>query len=509
MIIGSAHSLVQPRISPAQRALSCFPDTEGFARLDSALGDGGLYYADGMIKTFSDVVASGPADEPTSAGLLVNGSEAPTLVQGFGPELSPNGEFVTDTSNWADQDSSLAAVGGEMIITKNTGVQYGYANASVPVEIGKAYRITATARCGTCDHVRLAMSDAIVRNNGSDNTASTSSVSIEYEGVTTSTNLGLQFVVITSGTQAANAIIDNVSVKEILPYPGFSTEDRLGGEIGPNADEPQSWEVNNAAATDNTDGGRTVASNGAHWHRVDHANLSVVAGVRYKFEIGYRAGTSGRARVVFSNNDLISDLSGMVGSLATGQVNAGALTITNQKLNNGLHTVSGEFVPHDTTNSCRLGVGPDSMTAGENIVVVGGSLKQIYRDHTIKIAWDAEGATGDRTVWNARKGANDRLTLHFVSGILRYESFVAGVSEGFVGVPGVDDGGRHDAILYWDEVSKGLSVRVDGGSLATVTATSVPTNLSQVELGHLDGANQLNGLVLEHVAANGDQTSTW
>jgi len=166
MIIGSAHSLVQPRISPAQRALSCFPDTEGFARLDSALGNGGLYYADGMIKTFSDVIASGPAGEPTSAGLLVNGSAAPTLVQGFGPELSPNGEFVTDTSNWADQDSSLAAIGGEMVITKNAGVNYGYANADVPVEIGKTYRIRATERCGTADQIRLAMSNAISRNSG-------------------------------------------------------------------------------------------------------------------------------------------------------------------------------------------------------------------------------------------------------------------------------------------------------------------------------------------------------
>lgn len=505
MIIGSAHSLVQPRISPLQRALSCFPITEGFARLDSSFGSGGLYYADRMIKTFSDVIANPTAGEPISVGMVVDGSEAPTLVQGVGAELVPNSEFETGTVDWADQDSSLAAVGGEMIIAKNTGVQYGYANATVPVEIGKAYRITATVRCGTCDQVRLAMTDAIARNNGSDNTASTSPVSIEYEGVATTTNLGLQFVVITSGMDAANAIVDNVSVKEILPHPGFSTEDRLGGEIGPNADEPQSWEVNNAVTADNADGSRTVASTGVHWHRIDHANLSVVAGVRCKYEIRYRAGTSGRARVVFSNDGLVSDLSGVVGSLAIGQMNAGTLTITNQTLVNGLHTVSGDFVPEDATNTCRLGVGPDSTTAGEDIVVISGSLKQIYRDHTVKIVWDAEGTTGDRIVWNARKDANDRLTLHFVSGILRLESFVSGVSEGFVGVPGVDDGGRHNAVLYWDEVSKGLSVRVDGGSLATATAASVPTNLNQFALGHLDGANQLNGLVLEHAAANGDQ----
>ena len=72
-----------------------------------------------------------------------------------------------------------------------------------------------------------------------------------------------------------------------------------------------------------------------------------------------------------------------------------------------------------------------------------------------------------------------------------------------------DDGGAHSAVLYWDETSKALSVRADGAPAVTVTATSIPTNLIQFALGHLDGANPLNGLILEHAAANGNQLAAW
>ena len=82
-------------------------------------------------------------------------------------------------------------------------------------------------------------------------------------------------------------------------------------------------------------------------------------------------------------------------------------------------------------------------------------------DHTVAVTWDANGVTGDRVILEARKDANDRITLHFVSGILRLEAFVGSVSQGFVAVPGVDDGGIHSAVLYWDEVGGTLMLQVD------------------------------------------------
>lgn len=480
MIIGSAHSLAQPRISPLQRALSCFPGTEGFARLDNALGKGGLYYADGMIKTFSDVIANPSAGEPTSAGMLINGSDAPTLVRGIGPELVPNSEFETGTSDWADQDSSLAAIGGEMVITKNAGVNYGYASSDVPVEIGKTYRIRATERCGTADQIRLALSNAISRNSGTDNTASTAPVAIEYEGVATTTNLRVQFVVYTAGTEEATAIVDNVSVQEVLPYPGYATEDRLGGEFVLNHDfaAPTDWGV--GAGWEIVNGQLVATDVGPFVAATQLRPLEI--GARYKVVLDIADITSGTLRAGFSGGTAVFGANFSTAGIKDFELTAGS---GNDRI--FMNTVNASV-------SCKI-----------NSI----SIRRIYRDHTIKIEWDAEGATGDRVVWNARQDANDRLTLHFVSGILRLESFVAVVSAGFVGVPGVDDGGSHGAILYWDEMSNRLSLRVDGGSLETATAANVPTNLNQVELGHLDGANQLNGLVLEHAVANGDQITAW
>ncbi|MCR9239907.1 MAG: hypothetical protein NXH87_00895 [Rhodobiaceae bacterium] len=106
-------------------------------------------------------------------------------------------------------------------------------------------------------------------------------------------------------------------------------------------------------------------------------------------------------------------------------------------------------------------------------------------EYTAKVAWDANGVTGDRVIWEARKNADNRLTLHFVSGLLRFESFVSGASEGFVAVAGVDDGNTHRAILYWDDATGTLSLDVDGqglegpeifvnGSFDTWTDQSIP-----------------------------------
>lgn len=488
MIIGSAHSLVHPKVSALQRALSCFSGAEWFARFDSALGNGGLYYSNGEIKPYSNFIAGPAAVGPTSNGMLVDGSVAPTLVHGYGPNIVPNGDFETDASGWTKQDSSLVAVGGERVVTKNAGVNYGYANVDVLVEVGKTYRIRATVRCGTCDQIRLAMSDALSRNSGADNTMSTSPVQVEYDGVATSTNLKLQFVVYTVGAEAATAIVDGVYVEEVLPYAGFSTAHRPGSEALPNGD----------------------FSNGTIGWFTDQATQEVVDGrLKVTSVINSYAQSSRSIGLEVGATYLIS------GHVEAGVgVSSAQLDFWDGATQHTVASSSGADVFGSTfitvvAENCVVKLNQFGTAVGREAFFDNISVRRVYRDQTVAIVWDADGTTGDRVVWSARKDANDRLALHFVSGILRLESFVAGVSEGFVGVPGVDDGGRHSATLYWDEVSKGLSVRVDGGSLATVTATNVPTNLNQFALGHLDGVNHLNGLVLEHVAANGDQIAAW
>jgi hypothetical protein len=475
MIIGSAHSLAQPRISPLQRALSCFPDTEGFARLDNALGKGGLYYANGTIKTFSDVIANPSAGEPTSAGFLVNGSDAPTVVQGYGPELVANGGFYADTSGWTFHGSAVdTSTPGFLAGTSGAGFNR-IAYAEIETKIGATYLVDALfgeLAPGANDVSAVYVgTSAYTLNLGSTGFGVRERKETTFVATSETTYLSLM-----SSSSAKPAILDEVSAKEVLPYPGYATKDRPGDEFVLNHDfsAPTDWGFGAGWEIVN---GQLVATDVAPFVAATQLR-PIEIGARYKVVLDIADIASGTLRAGFSGGTAVFGANFSTAGIKEFELTAGS---GNDRI--FMNTVNASV-------SCKI-----------NSI----SIRRIYRDHTIKIEWDGEGAAGDRVVWNARQDANDRLTLHFVSGILRLESFVAGVSAGFVGVPGVDDGGTHGAILYWDEVSNRLSLRVDGGSLETVTATNVPTNLNQVELGHLEGANQLNGLVLEHAVANGDQ----
>ncbi len=479
MIIGSAHSPAQPRISPLQRALSCFPDTEGFARLDNALGKGGLYYADGMIKTFSDVIANPSAGEPTSAGMLINGSDAPTVVQGYGPELVANGGFYADTSGWTFHGPAAdTSTPGFLAGTSGAGFNR-IAYAEIETKIGANYLVDALfgeVAPGANDVSAVYVgTSAYTLDLGSTGFGVRERKETTFVATSETTYLSLM-----SSSSAKPAVLDEVSAKEVLPFSGYATEDRLGGEFVLNHDfaAPTDWGVGAGWEIVN---GQLVATDVAPFVAATQLR-PIETGARYKVVLDIADIASGTLRAGFSGGTAVFGANFSTAGIKDFELTAGS---GNDRI--FMNTVNASV-------SCKI-----------NSI----SIRRIYRDHTIKIAWDGEGATGDRIVWNARQDANDRLTLHFVSGILRLESFVAGMSAGFVGVPGVDDGGSHGAILYWDEVSNRLSLRVDGGSLETATAANVPTNLNEVELGHRGGANQLNGLVLEHAVANGDQTSAW
>jgi len=455
---------------------------DAFFRFDDKFGAGGLYHSEGGQKAFADVIANPPAGEPTSAGMLVDGSDAPTLVQGSGPNLARNPNFDVDLSEWTEQNASSINsrwVDGQLEIQPGVGSGGFWQEYVIPA--GSTIEITAS----------------MARLNG------TSARMMVYE------------------VGGFNTLLDSVD----------------------------------AVTTD-----------------LDTYTLRVSPSV-------------GGVRVYFTT------------SLAGG-------------------------------STIRV----DNVTA---------KLVLPYADysgteHTVKVVWDADGATGDRVVFEARKDANNREALHFVSGLLRYEAYVGGVSQGYVAVPGIDDGGVHSAVMHRDEVAGTLSLDVDGqglegpeivtnggfdlwtdptipdgwtksnhnatnyceqsppgsmrlisvdtntgvvqytltpgvvyefaftdvvvttgnmaiwyGSLLQQTipagnssteiipsgtnyslkrvpgATDVsiggisgkaiysrsgltlPTGLTQYALGHLNGANQLNGLVLEHAAANGNLRSAW
>lgn len=244
MIIGSAHSLAQPRISPLQRALSRFPDTEGFARLDNALGKGGLYYANGTIKTFSDVIANPSAGEPTSAGFLVIGSDAPTLVQGYGPELVANGGFYADTSGWTFHGSAVdTSTPGFLAGTSGAGFNR-IAYAEIETKIGATYLVDALfgeLAPGANDVSAVYVgTSAYTLNLGSTGFGVRERKETTFVATSETTYLSLM-----SSSSAKPAILDEVSAKEVLPYPGYATKGRPGDEFVLNHDfsAPTDWGV--------------------------------------------------------------------------------------------------------------------------------------------------------------------------------------------------------------------------------------------------------------------------
>lgn len=172
----------------------------------------------------------------------------------------------------------------------------------------------------------------------------------------------------------------------------------------------------------------------------------------------------------------------------------------------GINVIAGDaFSPLITSASTRAAATP-LMVQGDGPVPYPGYSGT---EHTVSASWDGDGTTGDRVVWSAWKDADNRLALHFVSSVLRFESFVSGVSQGAVSVAGKDDGGAHSAMIYWDEATNKLSMGVDGAAYISATVADVPATLTEFHLGHSDGANQLNGLLLEYAAANGDYRTSW
>jgi len=293
----------QPALAPLQLVLG---RTHG-ARIHANFRSD-HYYVSPSVRAFAaDVVDSLPSGQPTSAGLLVDGGDAPTLARGYGEEELPNGDFTDGTNGWWPDNATLDVVDGRLKVASTT-TSYAQSNRAITLVAGATYLVSGVAEAGVgVSSARLdfwdgAVQHTILSSSGADVSGSALITAVSANCVVKLNQYG--------STIGREASFDNISIKRVFPFPGYS-------------------------------------------------------------------GT----------------------------------------------------------------------------------------EHTVRIVWDANSVTGDRVVWDAQKDANNRLTLHFVSGILRLESFVAGVSEGFVGAPGVDDGGAHSAILYWDEVSGTLSLDVDGQGL--------------------------------------------
>ena len=282
--------------------------------------------------------------------------------------------------------------------------------------------------------------------------------------------------------------------------------------------------------------GVSVGSLGQVWHTLYRSGISLTASTVYAFTLFYRAGTSGRCRLVFRNNTTATEtiINGVAGNLSVNGAFAGAATVLSQYLcSDGLtYVVTGTFTPNGTSADYWFRIGPDSGTSGQTVIALGGQLEagsfptsyiptegsQVTRAADVASitgtnfsSWynDSEGtiyAEGGPSVPNINKTqllvtANDNSSNNRWYLGKKYDS--ATVAEF-----GVTSGGDGQAFVLSAPSSivnakYAAGYRVDsfgfitsGGALGVDTSGLVPSGIDRLLIGTLDSAsNNINGTI--------------
>jgi hypothetical protein len=186
--------------------------------------------------------------ETTGASATRNADVAtmgPTVApDNLGPELVTNGTFDTDTTGWFANNVVLSATPGQLNAddSANAG-NWSAAVQELDVVTGRRYRVsfdiislTATVSIGFRDTQSYSAGANNLDNYNTFTTTGTKTVDLTADATKP------YFVIGVSGT--SNAVIDNVSVKEILP----GTERVTNGTFDIDGDET-GWQDNSIAST--------------------------------------------------------------------------------------------------------------------------------------------------------------------------------------------------------------------------------------------------------------------
>jgi len=394
--------------------------------------------------------------------LVTRDATEPKGVQGRGPELvaSPNFEYPAD---WTEGDGWTANVG----YADCDGTQPGSANlyqSSVLSDVGTLVEATFTVSNYVSGSVR-----PYVGGGGQGTYVSADGTYSEQVVVASNTDAYIQ------GSSTFVGRITNVSFKQVTPYDGW-VEETLGPELVVNGemDTDTDWDkgVNWSIAA----GVASFTGVGVDTLRQD---IGLVTGITYSLTYTISGRTTGALQPVFGG-----DANGV------NQTADGTYTDTVQSGTNNLIY----FQP----------------TSGFDGSIDNVSVKEVITTQTYKFVWDADSVTGDRSLGSVVDNADtgNRVELHFVSGILRLESYDGGVSQGFVTASGVDDGGAHSVVISWDTATTTISLKVDGGSVDTDATVTIPTTLNEIRPGW-GPASYAQGFITQEFAAPGDMTGVW
>ena len=143
------------------------------------------------------------------------------------------------------------------------------------------------------------------------------------------------------------------------------------------------------------DAGR-VASSGNDSGRRETGVVDFVAGTTYAITFWYAAGTSGRVFLSARASSSFAGLRGPVGAPASAPGSLGTLTPSDVAVYaNGVYRVKATFVPA-LTSPGRLGIGPDSATAGDDVLALACQMETgLYHSSPIVTTGNTASSASD------------------------------------------------------------------------------------------------------------------
>lgn len=162
--------------------------------------------------------------------------------------------------------------------------------------------------------------------------------------------------------------------------------------------------------------GVNVVSGGALWHRLlCDAHPGLTSGASYRLTLWFKFGSSGLARISTRNNantpESVVNLTPTGATL--GAQNAGALTVSELTALgvDDVYRVRLNLVPN-FTGDLNFGVGPNSATSGQTIVILGAQLDTgTSATSYIPTTGSSASRTADVPAWNAPTGTWDLRTV--------------------------------------------------------------------------------------------------
>ncbi len=192
------------------------------------------------------------------------------------------------------------------------------------------------------------------------------------------------------------------------------------------------WSTSGATLTDlslNALGefhGVSVASGGANWHRC-FRNVTCNAATSYAVQLFWDVGSSGKIVLQLKSNvtGMSTLAGGPAGSIASNSSAEGPITILEDAVINGGSTrmLQIHWVPA-TTGSYSIGIGPDSVTAGQTVIPLAIQIEQA-----------ASGSSYIPTTGSTQSRQADVLATTALSGI--YDMSVNYADQGPVLVQGI------------------------------------------------------------------------